>query len=191
MSVTEKKTATYRCPACGDDMGQWDTICAKCRSDLEAAVFAVRATDYPAPARANVKKDKSPEHLEPDAESINAAHEKAMLAVIGDTDADLVPLVPLEEEAKRSAVNPPAASSAIDTSSPAEVTGPHPPVDLSLVHDSDSALEPHHRWKHLVLAVVALVLAGLIAAILWSYVVPGDELAEPAGSPRTPAVHSP
>lgn len=161
MSIAEEKQTTiYRCPACAGGMEEWDTICANCRSDLQAAVFAVRADDYPAPARAApTRTDRTPQHVEPDAEAVDTNSE-AMVAAVDD--ADLVPLAPIDDDRRPS---PPPPSTPLVV---------RPPATIPVIHDSTSALQPRNRWKHIILAVVALLLTAVLAALLWSYVVPAS-----------------
>lgn len=165
MSVAEEKqTTTYRCPACAGAMEEWDTICSQCRANLEAAVLEVRAEDYPVPARAATpKSERAPQHVEPDAEAVPVTREEPTVAEM--EDMDLVPLAPLEDE-KRPA---PVRTAPPPPSTPVVV---RPPAATPVIMDSVSALQPRNRWKHIIIAVVALIIAAAAAAWIWSYVVP-------------------
>lgn len=139
------------------------TICGKCRAQIEAEVMAVRAEDYPVPARVARKSERVLTHEPvPTASTI-----EAQLASAVDTDIDdddLLQLAPVDEPKR-----PPATTS----SEPAPaLQRPAPPPTPVVMDVPAKALQTTNTARNAVIAVVAIIVAVILAAVVWSIVVP-------------------
>lgn len=137
-----------------------ETICANCRAQLEAQVFAVRAEDYPVPARPVRKSERILEHeMVPMASTV-----EAQLASAVDAAADLVPPTPAEEPQGRMAVGAAAAVALVDRPAP-----PPTPVEMQTPVE---AMRSAHTSRNVMIVLIAVVVTAILAAGVWSFVVP-------------------
>ena len=167
MSDNPPKAEPRRCPACNGEMAPMQTICAKCREDLEKTAMLVRAQDYPPPARV-VDSSRDPADA-----ATSAAPLEAQLGAAVDDDLDLLPLAPLDSFAKSAGTA--TQSAPVSPATRASVTAPAAPAPVSVPVEMDipaQALRPANRWKLALAVVVATVAAAALAALIWSLVVP-------------------
>ena len=131
--------------------------------------MAVRAADFPPPSVA-APGAAAPERV-PAASLMDMRLETAT-----DEAPDLLELAPLDQFVRSS----PAAARPRLAPVPVEVDKP------------SSALHPEGRWKVAILAIALTMLAGLLGAAIWSFVIPDVASPEPAatGSP-TSSVNKP
>ncbi len=184
-SETAQSELTRQCPVCEGDMAATDTICGECRRELERQVMLVRAEDYPLPTRVVQNGVDAPEA--PATGSV-PLEEQLDSAVNADDEIDLLPLAPVEEFVRPStvAVAPAPATTATATRATTVAAPARPPVAAPAQVSAPSSLQPHSRWKLAVIVLAITAVTAILAAIVWSLVVPSHS--QPAGETAEPAI---
>ena len=165
------------CPICNGPMGARETICADCRAELERATMAVRAEDYPPPSLADRPNPAPSRPALPSAGDILDTRVDTSL----DDAPDMLDLVPIDEPVRPTAPRIPSLQHSTPYAGAARtrLAPERTPVE---VEKPSSALHPEGHWKAAIVAIAIILLAGLLAAAIWSYVVPSFSASSPPDS---------
>lgn len=164
MSIAEdiETSSLLKCPACGGEMPAMETICTDCRARLVAHVMGVTAADYPVPARALRKSEivHEPEGI-PSPSPLD-------IPVSNNSDDDEYDLAPVEALER---LGSSGATKCFDESRAPQptVAAPAPEIETRA-----KALRATHTLRNIFIVLGALLLAGLLAAGVWSYVIPSS-----------------
>jgi hypothetical protein len=173
MAVAEVSEATaLLCPVCYGTLEPMQTLCARCRAEIEAEALSAKAEDFPLLAQ-NQAQPEQPAHeaMVPDQKDSATNLEDAPQLAMGD-DPDLLPLAPVDEP--RRPARPATAAPSV-TVRPAGAP-PAPPIS------NRAKLAPKSKWKYIVIAICAIILTAVLAALLWSSIMPPADATD-AGSP--------
>jgi hypothetical protein len=103
MSVEAIESTARQCPSCAGPLEEMQTICAQCRAQMEAQVFAVTADSY-VPPKPVARRKRAAGAVEADANAAiasGAGIDAAAKSADDSQETELLPLAPLEDEPPR------------------------------------------------------------------------------------------